>query len=450
MLAWEEFIQHQEEELGNDVVKNWLRTLKVLNFDACNLYLEAKDTFHINWFEEHIRKRVVKSLLNNNKKKITVHLSVEKGAAAPKKAVKKGQQPVVEEQKFVIAFDQLDPLCTFDQFVEDPTNSLTYKFLTKVAGYNSGKMELGSFNPIYCYGASGSGKTHLLMAFAQFLRQQGRKVNYVRAETFTEHVVTAIRSGEMSLFRQSYRNTDVLIIDDVHLFARKNATQEELFHTFNALHLSGMQIVLSANCTPSELAFIEPRLISRFEWGIILPLEEPSKEMLKKIVQAKVTALKCSLPEHVVELLVDLFPSGCKAIIRAVEALILRTHLSKNSSTCTLTVPAVQKYLSDLIEEEKRNALTPQKIIHIVTEYFGIPEEEILGKSQSRDCVLPRQIAMYLCRTELEMTYAQIGDLFSRDHSTVMSSTKSIQKGLESGDENIATSIHALHKKLRQ
>jgi chromosomal replication initiator protein len=458
MLAWENFLRLQEKELGAEIVQNWLRTLKVLTYDACNLYLEAKDTFQVNWFEEHIRERVQSILVNNNQKKIHVHLSLANSTeTAPRKKFVKKAQDNLEAPKFLITFDELDPSCTFSNFIMNDANVFAYKLFCKTAGYDPDldrvipeKMELSNFNPIYCHGATGSGKTHLLMAIANSLRSVGRIVNYVRAETFMEHVVTAIRAGEMSSFRQSYRNAEVLIIDDVHSFARKTATQEELFHTFNELHASGMQIILSASCTPSELTFIEPRLVSRFEWGVVIPMDLPSKDSLKAIVKAKASAFNSVVPSHVIDLLIDLFPSSCKAAVRGLEALILRSHLSeKNGTTNKLTIPAVRNYLADLIEEEQKAALTPQKVIHIVTEFFGIPEEEVFGKSQSRDCVLPRQIAMYFCRTELEMPFMRIGELFSRDHSTVMSSIKSIQKGLDSNDESITSACHAIHKRFK-
>lgn len=438
MQSWEDFLKLQEKELGPQTVQKWLRTLKVLHFDACNLYLEAQDAFHVNWFEEHLRQRAQENLLNNNKKPIKIHFSIPGNEV--KKSRKKKDAPA--PQKFSIAFDALDPHCTFDLFVSHPGNALAFQLLNE-------KYDSRAFNPIYLYGASGSGKTHLLMAAAAAFKEQGLSVVYTRAETFTEHVVTAIRAGEMRLFRQSYRTADVLMIDDAHLFSRKTATQEELFHTFNALHTEGKQIILSANCTPSEMTSIEPRLISRFEWGIVVPLETPSQDILRTIISIKAKALKCEVPPAIIELLIELFPSGCKAMTRALEALLLRMHL-KDKTAClrALLAPEIKKFLKDLIEEEQHSAATPQKVIQQVTEFFGIPEEEVLGKSQSRECVLPRQIAMYLCRIELEMPYTHIGEIFGRDHSTVMSSIKLVKKGLDNNDPQMTQGVRTLQKKL--
>lgn len=460
MQAWENFLNLQESELGVETVRKWLRPLKVIRFDACNLYLQANDSFQILWFEEHIRKKSQTSLLNNNNRRIKVHIALTEDLIASKRNVrKKDPEPALIIPKFTIAFDELDPHSTFEQFNASTSHPLPFKLLCQTTGYNAEshsiipkQTELGVFNPIYLYGISGTGKTHLLNAAAHALQAHGLSVAYVRAETFTEHVVTAIRAGEMSLFRQSYRNTDVLIIDDVHIFSKKWATQEELFHTFNTLHVAGKQIILSANCPPAELQFIEPRLISRFEWGIVLPLEPPQKDDIRKILSTKAALLNYSINPKVSEFLIETFTSGTKNLIMALKALMLRSHMNQTGvrlSPTQLTVPFVQHQLSDLITKEQQSALHPLRIIELVAEYFGIRPEDILGKVQSRECVLPRQISMHLCRTKLKTPYTKIGDLFAKDHSTVMSSVKVVQKGIDAGDPDVVSPIQAIQKRLK-
>lgn len=459
MQAWLNFLALQESDLGPETVQKWLRTLKILRWDACNLYLEAKDSFQTLWFEEHIRQKILTKLVNNNNKRIKVHLSIANSnpkanyIKSPKVKKSEKENPL----KFIPSFDKLDPYCTFDHFVVTEKNLLPYKLFSQLTGYSSQKSlqtkpELSVFNPIFVYGPSGTGKTHMLMAAAHELRTHNLNVVYTRAETFTEHVVTAIRAGEMSLFRQAYRNIDVLILDDVHVLSRKGATQEELFHTFNALHMSGKQIILSAICSPAELQYIEPRLVSRFEWGIVLPLEPPAPEETRKILQNKAEALNYPLHNKVIDFLMETFTSNGKKLNRALEALILRLHLGQNAGRITqgpLTVPLSKSLLGDLIAEEQQAALTPAKIIHVTAEFFGIRAEDILGKSQSRDCVLPRQIAMHLCRSQLKMPFIKIGDLFNRDHSTVMSSVKMIQKGIDENIREISGAYHTLLKKVK-
>lgn len=450
MQAWEEFLKAQEVELGLETIQKWLRTLKIQRFDACNLYLEAKDSFQALWFEEHIRNKAQQKFINGNNKRIKIHLSV---ANTPQRAKKTKTANKEKDFKapFELTFDELDPLCLFPYFISTEENLLSHQLLLEIAGLSPQihSTQLGTFNPIYLYGSGGSGKTHLLMSLAHALKAQGLKVIYVRAETFTDHVVTAIRAGEMSVFRQAYRNIDVLLVDDVHVFSRKGATQEEFFHTFNTLHLEGKQIILASECSPQDLQLIEPRLVSRFEWGIVLPLKPLRPGEMRNLLIAKAKALHFELPLKIADYLIETFKSNAKALIKGLEALVLRLHLDAKHSITALSVTATKALLIDLIEEEQKTAITPQKIIQAVAEQYGIRTEDILGKAQTRECALPRQLAMHLCREQLKMPFMKIGDLFSRDHSTVMSSVKSIQKSLEQDDREISGICHIILKKLQ-
>lgn len=451
MQAWEQFLQQQEAELGTETVQKWLRSLKIQRFDACNLYLEAKDSFQVLWFEEHIRGKAQSLLVNGNNKQIKIHLSVANVIPNSKKNPKQiKNNKETKAIQFQLNFDDLDPLCLFQYFVTNSDNQITHQLLRELAGLSTfTTTTLGTLNPVYLYGPMGSGKTHLLMGLTQSFRDRGLKSVYVRAELFTDHVVSAIRAGEMSKFRQAYRNADVLLVDDVHVFSRKGATQEEFFHTFNTLHLEGKQIILSANCAPQELQSIEPRLVSRFEWGIVLPLKPLQTKELISMLQAKAQALHFPLPTKISDFLVETFTSNPKALIKAFEALVLRLHLDSRYSIQNLSTTTAQTLLSDLLLEEQKSTLTSLKIIQTVAQHYGIRSEDILGKSRTRECALPRQIAMYLCREKLKLPFMKIGQLFSRDHSTVMASVKYIQKSLEEDNQDIVGAWHAILKKLQ-
>lgn len=458
MQAWESFVETLEKEMGSDTVEKWLKPLKILRFDACNLHLEARDAFQVMWFEEHIRKKVLSRFVNNNRRRIKVTLSVANTPVKTKNRPVKAQKSLeADTAPFSLAFDELDPQNTFSTYVVAEANLLTHRVFSQIAGIPSegeepaDKALISSLTPLYVSGPTGSGKTHLLMATAAALRARGLHVIYARAQSFTDHVVSAIRAGEMSTFRQAYRNSDVLIIDDVHVFSRKGATQEEFFHTFNTLHVAGKQIILSANCAPAELQFIEPRLVSRFEWGIGLFLDNPPRDKMEQILQERSAALDFPLHQKVVEFLLDSFPNP-KSLTQALEALVLRSHLNQKVCRLTsnqLTVLIATDILSDLLQEQYDAALTPPRILQHVAEYFGIRPEDILGKAQTRDCVLPRQIAMHFCRNELKLPYLKIGELFSRDHSTVMTSVKQIQKGMDEEDEEIVGPCRSIMKKIR-
>ncbi len=449
MQAWDEFLLRQEKELGKETAQKWLRPLKMLRFDACNLYLEAPDAFTASWFEEHIRGRAQRGLFNNNNKPIKIHLALAKTSPQEQAHTKtsKKKQTVKTTSSFSFRFDELNQEASFENYVIPEQNRLAYKLL--VESCRSAPTVPLDFNPIYLCGRSGTGKTHLMMAAALALQKQGKKVLYVRAETFTEHVVDAIRIGEMQAFRKSYRGVDALLIDDIEIFSRKNATQEEFFHTFNTLHVEGKQIIIASSLPPSELKFIEPRLVSRFEWGIVTPLQLPTSEEMKKIFAHRLIQLNFPLQESVGAFLLEFFGSSPKTLLKAIDALVLRTHLNRGISQA-LNVKGVQNTLKDLIAEVARAVLTPGKIIQAVAEYYGIRIDDILSKSQARECALPRQIAMHLCREQLKLPFMKIGEIFTRDHSTVMASVKQVQKGLESKNLEIAGPFNSILKLLNR
>lgn len=278
MESWEQFLIAQEKELGKESVNRWLRTLKIVRFDACNLHLGASDSFQIAWFEEHIRKKT-SQLVNNNHRLIKVHLSLLQETDSAPASSKKNVKPAYPPLNFKA--DLIDPLATFEHFIPGASNQILLTFFNNLKEVQ--------YNPLFLYGPQASGKTHLLMACAHHLRSQGKSVYYVHAETFTEHVVQAIRGFQMQEFRNIYRHQDVLLIDDIHLLARRSATQEELFHTFNTLHVAGKQIIFTSLYSPSHLMDIEPRLVSRFEWGIAFSIEKLTIEEMKQLLKNAVS-----------------------------------------------------------------------------------------------------------------------------------------------------------------
>lgn len=411
MQAWDAFLRDLESKIGKEAVEKWLKPLKIIRFDACNLYLEAENAFQVHWFEEHIRKIAAKSFLNNNARPIKIHFS----PLYPKKSKTKKISEISVHVPLELNSEPLDSGQTFSNFLFEENNRVTVDFCKCLAP--------GSFNPLFLYGPPGSGKSHLLMACANRLQKTGLKVFFVHTETFTEHVVQAIRGFGMQTFRTIYRNQDVLVLDDVHYLANRLATQEELFHTFNELHTSGKQIILSGPDVPTQLEGIEPRLISRFEWGIILKLEPLPPKKFSKVLKNKAHLHRFGLSDAIITFILETFSSSSHAMMRALEALMLRYR-----SDSPLSIDEASVLLKDLIQEEEKKKLTDQKIIAATSTYYGMRIQDILGKSQARECVLPRKIAMFLCRNKLGLPYERIGKIFERDHSTVMASIRQVEK----------------------
>ena len=399
MEIWTQFLEELKSELGEEVVRKWVPRLA--RFDAGNLFFEIRDSFQMHWFEEHIRPRL-KAKLYQNGRPIKVHF-ITQTSAESNKNIRTPQPPSY-------APDFLDPDMDLAHFILSEETQVPFELLSS---------NDPPCNPIYIYGQSGTGKTHLLMGAGRKWQSKGKKVFYVRAETFTNHVIQAIRMGHMREFRNQYRNIDILILDDIHIFAKKTATQEEFFHTFNTLHTSGRLVVLSASYAPSKLVDIEPRLISRFEWGISLKLQPGP---LRQILEKKAALWHLPLSEEILSFLLTHFPQNP---ISALQTLALRAHREP------LTIPLVQHLLKDLLAKEQLQAPTPEKIIQKIASHYGIKSEDILGKSQTREHAIPRQMAMFLCRTLLKLPFQKIGEIFDKNHSTVMSSVKQIHKGIE-------------------
>ncbi len=416
MKEWEQFLSNLSKEMGPSVVDLWLKPLRVIRFDAANLYLEAQNPMQVTWFEEYIRPRLRQGFVNENHRLIKVYLTKESGVRAP------SPKP---QTWGTVSFksDPLDPTCTLENFFITSDNAMSHKLL-------SDPVSISRFNPIFLYGPKGSGKTHLLMSVALKWEKERKKWLFVTADTFTEHVVQAIRSSNMQEFRKIYRDIDLLIIDDIDQLAKRAATQEEFFHTFNTLHLQGKQIILSSALPPSKLIDIESRLISRFEWGLPVGI---GKAPLRNVLELKAKSWKFDLPEELSSFLIENFPIDP---ITALQALALRCSGPKSP-----TPSMAKQMLGDLLRKEQEKSLTPEKILKALAAHFGITSEDITGKSQTKEYAFPRQIAMYLCRERLKLPFQGIGKIFSRDHSTVMSSVKQIQQEIDKKNNDVLEAI---------
>jgi chromosomal replication initiator protein len=444
MQAWESYLGTLQAQLGDETIAKWLRPLKVVHFDACNLYLEAQDSFQIDWFEQHIRPKAKKEFVNKNARPIKIHLTSAElePAVLEKKETIAAPSP---SSSFTLIESSLFNHMTIDQFIFGTSNQMLRSLIDAIS--DPAKAKENVFNPLFFHGAPSSGKTHLLQALTHLFRKNGLKALYVKTETFTDNVVNAIRSGNMLDFRKAHRQIDALIFDDVHLLAKKTATQEEFFHTFNALHSQGKQIILSAHELPSFLEGIEPRLISRFEWGLVFPIQKLEKSDLLKMLQKRCEHLCFPLPEATLKFLIGTFSSSLQSLQRSLEALALRAQKIPSKSLSSFIAADL---LKDLMAQEQLQILSPEKILFKVADFFDIPSEEILGRSQTQEYTAARQLAMFLCRTQLKMPFTKIGEYFKRDHSTVISSVRLIEEKMKNQEKDVLSALFQIKQKLGQ
>jgi len=446
--AWHRFLKRLEKQLGKETLDRWVAPLRIKRAAYRKLTLEAKDSFQALWFEEHIRPKIGGC---TDPMGAPIRVTLQTGTTPKKRKAFTPKKP----EPFKLDLHDLDPAHRFDTFHVQQENLLVIKLFDEMCSYvtASRMKDLSSLtaaeapqappNPIYIYGPTGSGKTHLLTASALRLQKAGLTVAIARAEVFTEHVVRAIRAGEMATFRRVWRNCDVLMLDDVHLLARKSTTQEEFFHTFNTLHVAGKQIILAANCQPGQLQFIEPRLVSRFEWGLVLPLHSPSKRQFIPLLEQKASLLKFPLTPTIIQEIASLFSSSFTSCVRALETLVMRLRLT-TSTRKKLTSSVLKDLLADLIAQEKFSALSPDKILKITADSYGITAQDLFLRSQNREFVLPRQVAMYLVRKHLKLPYMKIGDLFQKNHSTVMSSVRHVEKMISDTSTDVGSAIASI------
>ncbi|MCI8427834.1 MAG: chromosomal replication initiator protein DnaA [Lachnospira sp.] len=335
----------------------------------------------------------------------------------------------------------LNPNYTFDTFVIGNNNNLAHAASLAVAE-TPGEV----YNPLFIYGGVGLGKTHLMQAIAHFIINNSPtlKVLYVTSETFTNELIDSVKNQKNSEFREKYRNIDILLIDDIQFIIGKESTQEEFFHTFNALYQDRKQIVISSDRPPKEMETLSERLRTRFEMGLPVDIQIPTYETKMAILNKKAELGGYNIPYDVK----DYVATHIKSSIRELEGALTKLSAFAKLSTTPITVEFAEETLKDLISPDTRREITPELIINIVSEHFNIRPEYILSQKRTANIVYPRQIAMYLCHQMTTATMQSLGKSFgNRDHSTVMHGIEKINKKVLT-DENTKSTIDILIKKI--
>jgi chromosomal replication initiator protein len=319
-------------------------------------------------------------------------------------------------------FGRLNPKYIFDTFVIGSSNRFAHAAAVAVA-----EAPAKAYNPLFIYGDSGLGKTHLLHAIGHYARHlyNGIRVRYVNSEEFTNDFINSIRDDEGASFKQTYRNVDILLIDDIQFLANKDATQEEFFHTFNALHNHNKQVVITSDLPPKQLAGFEDRMRSRFEWGLLTDIQPPELETRIAILRKKATAEGLSAPDDVMEYIASKISTN----IRELEGALIRVTAFASLNSQGVDMALAEAVLKDLITDEGAQEITPAAIVAQTAEYFNLSIEELNSKSRTRTLVTARQIAMYLLRELTDMSLPKIGqELGGRDHTTVMHADRKIRQ----------------------
>ncbi len=315
----------------------------------------------------------------------------------------------------------LNPKYTFENFVVGNSNSFAHAAALAVADDPS-----GAYNPLFIYGGVGLGKTHLMNAIGNYVQKNDPRKNvlFITSETFTNELIDAIvkKKGTAQL-RAKMRNVDVLLVDDIQFLSKTVATQEEFFHTFNHLHTSGKQIILSSDRPPKDIPTIEERLRSRFEWGLTVDIQKPDFETRVAILQKKCVEEEIDPPAEVLEYIAERVESN----IRELEGMLVRVNAQAQLMGKPITLEMAQETLAALLSSREPRKITPDSIIQTVSNHYSVSNEEVTGKRRSRDIALPRQVSMYLIRELTPLSTTAIGRVFSgRDHSTVMHSCEKV------------------------
>ena len=359
-------------------------------------------------------------------------------------AVKKQQSNAIFEQA------NLNPKYTFDTFVVGSNNNFAHAASLAVAD-SPGEI----YNPLFLYGGVGLGKTHLMHSIAHFILEKDptKKVLYVTSETFTNELIDALKIGKngnelaMTTFREKYRNNDVLLIDDIQFIIGKESTQEEFFHTFNHLHVSGKQIIISSDKPPKDIETLEARMRTRFEWGLIADISSPDYETRMAILRKKeeLDGLeRYHIPDEVMQYIANNITSNIRELEGSLNKLIALANLENKP----IDIPLAAEALKDMISPNNTREITPELIIEVVSDHFNVPAAELKGKKRNAEIVLPRQIVMYLCRKMTDTPLKTIGLILGgKDHASVSHGVKKIEHDVKT-DEALNNTVNIIKKKL--
>jgi len=435
--------------LSPDTYNLWFAPLKACGQENNHLVLEVANEFCEVWLVENYLELLRDVVAISSGQRLQIQFKVAPPNGAPAAKVAAPEAPAAKPKAAEAAADRrpppeelgFNPNNTFDAFVVGSNNNFACAAALAVA-QQPGK----SYNPLFLYGGVGLGKTHLLHAIGHFVAQhkRGARVAYLSSEKFTNEYIDGIQNNQLAKFRKKYRQTDVLLIDDIQFLAGKERIQEEFFHTFNALHEAHKQIVLTCDRPASEIQNLEQRLVSRFEWGLVTDLQPPDVEMRHAILRKKAQLMGLTLPEEIMTFLA----TRIRTNIRRLEGALVRVASFASLTGGKLTLDVVESLLRELLHEEGRTVISIEFIQKKVAEQYDIRLADMTSKRRPENIAFPRQIAMYLARHLTDSSLSAIGEAFGgRDHGTVLHACRLVKDRMEV-DQEVRQRVLYLEKQL--
>lgn len=446
---WSDVSENLRGVINNDsVFKDYIAVNKPISLTEDKLTLSVENSFLATWIENNYRDLISNALTIATGSKHSIVWVVEEQVnqeppPQPEALVKKAEsvkpKVISDAKRQANCIGTLNPEFTFDEFVVGPSNSFTHAAAVAVSK-SPGK----AYNPLFIYGDTGLGKTHLMQAVGHDLLNKGKKIAYVTTETLLNEYSDAIMRNKTLEFRNKYRQVDLMMIDDIQFFANKPGVQEEFFHTFNALYQANKQIIITSDRPASEVVGLEKRLVSRFNAGLSVEMESPNYEMRLAILRYKQSHFQVTLSEEAESFIAENVTSN----VRTLEGAMNRALAYKNlNPQMNLTMENLRFILRDLISEEKEHILTSETIRKVVCEFYGVDMDDLNKEGRLQTIVIPRQVAMYLCRTLTSNSLPVIAREFNRTHANIYHACTKIKK-LYQSDSSIRDNINIILEKL--
>jgi chromosomal replication initiator protein len=428
--VWRAALGELQVSLSPANFETWLRDTELVDVDDNRFRVAVKNPFAKDYLERRYRSLISQTLARVVGYSAHVEFVVsETPGSSNGSAAQPAQRVEVTRQPAESATSYLNSRYTFANFIVGSANRLAHAASLSVA-----ERPGHAYNPLFLYGGVGLGKTHLMHAIgnAVVVRFPRKKVVYATSEKFTNEFITSIQQGRIDDFRNRYRKIDLLLVDDIQFIADKERTQEEFFHTFNAIHEDGKQIVISSDRPPKAIASLEERLRSRFEWGLIADLTQPDLETRIAILRAKAEEQAVPIGSDVIEFIARKVVSN----IRELEGALNRIVAYASMGAMPISIELAQAVLSNVLYNPKKRVVTPERITQAVADYYGVDPEILRGQRRDKSVVVPRHIAMFLMREETDVSLLRIGaELGGRDHSTVLHACDKITRESAENDE---------------